>query len=1105
MKQTKLLFLLLLALLMSVTTTYAQTIGTEFTLSGITYRITAKDLQTHNNTVAVVTITGSGQVTIPASVQNSQDQEHYKVTSTIGWLDNQIQTGVTEVVFPEGLLSIADGSFRQCSNPTFTKITIPSTCTYVGPQCFITNPSFTEFSVATGNSTYKAVDGVLFTANGKTLVNCPSGKSGNYSIPTTVTTISDYAFSQCTKLDRITIPASVVNIASGKSFLTSASYYDVANDNPNYSHIDGVLCNKSQTTLISYPHHRIVNSHPYTIPASITTIGPSAFYVSNVSALNLNNVETIGDAAFQFSHSLETVNIGSKVTSIAEAAFSGCAKLANITVDNNNPNYKAIDNVLFTKDGIHLILCAALKSGNYTVPGGVKYIDGRAFTGTTRLGQVTVSKDVESIGTRAFAQSGATAIIFEAGSKLTTIKESAFYQASKIESVEIPASVSIIESQAFRYMNTLKTITIQDGSQLNTLGNYVFSNNPELTTVTFNGSTALTTIPEGTFSNDPKLASFEIPATVTTIAGRAFLNTPNLKTITFKSPAQIEIIGNGAFAYCGVESIVLPPSVREISEQAFDNCKNLKTIDIPASVTNVGMGAFNMCENLTDINVDNSNTRYSSLDGMLCSKDKKVLEVFPAGKANSKNTLLPYFEKVAAYAFYGSEKVTNITFPKSVTTIEERALALCKNLKTLSFMGIDNVPTLSENITYNSVDPKNITIYVRKAWYENTANDATISGYNSKFKEVHPSFVTAEGYDRGTEFFPTSDTNAGVIGFYTERTSVILHGSVTEVATTTPDRFGKTFPEKEYSVNSILDYAYQNTTKVRAIVVLDGMDYIGLDAFKGSTIEAVYFVDNTPGTLGAVNYEMPDNYPFKENQNIYVKESKVNDYKTAWEQGHTLNITHEIPQQTNKNGGSVCFPFDVKYPSGKGSNDIKPYVPVDYTYVYDATNPIVRAYSIDNYYVPAYVGALIRSKDVASVTSYCQMDEIQGHDETELINLGYDKNAENSMIGAVEDITISNEAGFLYYAFSKSQGKFVRLNDGVTFPFFKSYFRLKEEAVPAKGFNIVFEETAVTGIVDVTGSTKADSDVPYYNMNGMRVSNPQKGVYIHGGKKVIIK
>ena len=444
--------------------------------------------------------------------------------------------------------------------------------------------------------------------------------------------------------------------------------------------------------------------------------------------------------------------------------------------------------------------------------------------------------------------------------------------------------------------------------------------------------------------------------------------------------------------------------------------------------------------------------------------------------------------------------MTNITFPKTVTKIGQRAIALCDGLKSLSFMGEDAVPTLEENIMYKSGNLKNVTIFVRKKWYETSANKPTIDTYNNRFKEVHPSFVTATGYDRGTEFFPTSVDNVGVISFYQPRTSVIIQETAVEAEYT--DIYNKHWPTKDYTVSRILDFAYENTPTVRDIVVLADVGVIGLNAFKTSIpLNGIYFVGKTPATLSSNDYEKPGDYPFYSDQDIYVRPSVVDSYEGAWKGDHDLNITSKIPQQTKGHGGTVCFPFDVKYPSGKGNDDIKPYVPVDYSHVNDAYKPFVRAYSLDDYYIPAFTGAFIRSKQTAAVTSYCEMDDNQPH--TAISLTGYTPTADNRMFGAVEDTPITNEAGFQYYAFK--QGKLVKLNNGVNFPYFKAYLRLKKTA-GAKSYRLIFDDgddDETTGINELTES--GSDNAPYYNLNGIRVTRPTQGVYIRNGKKIIIK
>lgn len=1103
MKQTKVLLFLLLAMILSATGAYAQTVGTSFTVGNVTYRITVKDLTTPaNNTVEVTSIKGSGSITIPASVTNSQDKFDYKVTATAAGGMIAL-SGVTEVVLPEGLTTIGNGGFASC--PTLQKITIPASCTTIGTGCFATCTNLTTFNVASGNSNYQSnSDGVLFDNTGTTLVYYPSGKAGDYSVPSGITTINPTAFTGCRSLGKLTIPSTVTTMDfsdTSPSISGSATYIDVDDANTMYSDNDGVLCNKGQTSLLAYPYNRTLTS--YTVPSTITSIAPLAFYSSTIVSVDLANTKTIGNNAFQLCQSLTSVSIGKTVEDLGEGTFTGCFAITAFNVDEDNTHYMSKDGVIFTEDEKTLVLYPAGKQGDYAIPEGTVSIASQAFYNVQGIGKLTIPTTLTTINDRACAHAQIAGLTFTAPSSLKTIGASAFFN-TKMSTVTIPASVSSIGVSAFASCANLETAYLEDGSQITVMPGTVFASNPKLTTFKFLGSSALTKFNGTTFSNDPELESFEIPSGVTEIGRNTFQNTPKLTTVTFKEPASITTIGANAFASSGITSIELPSTVTTIKQQAFDNCTNLATINIPASVTSIETGTFNMCENLTAINVDASNSVYSSLDGMLCDKNKKELVVFPAGKADTRYTLIPNFTTVKSYAFYGSQKVTNITFPATITTIENYSIALCENLKSLSFMGEDNVPVLNANIMYKSGNVNQVTVYVRKKWYESHATD--VATYNATFKEVHPSFVSASGYDRGMEFFPTSTTNVGAISFYTPRTSVIIDKTATETAYT--DVYGHAWPTKTYDVSSILDYAYQNTAMVKDIVVLADVGVIGLDAFKaGSQLKGVYFVGDTPASLNSVDYELSSDYPFNDGQTIYVKESKVSDYQTAWTQGHTLNITYKIPQQTNKVGGSVCFPFDVKYPSGQGGNDIKPYVLMDYSHAYDASNPFVKAYSIDNYYVPAFVGALIRSKNTLSVNSYCQMDEEQAHDKSALTTLGYSETANNRMVGAVEDITIANESGFQYYAFSKNQGKFVKLKDGATFPYFKAYFRMASSAAsPAKGFSIMFDDdNTVTGIDSVTEVGKDSDKAPYYNLNGMRVSKPTKGVYIHNGKKVIIK
>ena len=117
---------------------------------------------------------------------------------------------VTSVTIPDGVTSIGDQAFSFCTS--MTNIMIPDSVTNVGTQTFSECPSLTAVTVDPLNPAYSSVDGVLFDKTQATLILCPGGKAGSYTIPNSVTSISEWAFDSCVALTNVTIPNSVTGI-----------------------------------------------------------------------------------------------------------------------------------------------------------------------------------------------------------------------------------------------------------------------------------------------------------------------------------------------------------------------------------------------------------------------------------------------------------------------------------------------------------------------------------------------------------------------------------------------------------------------------------------------------------------------------------------------------------------------------------------------------------------------------------------------------------------------------------------------------------------------------------------------------------------------------
>ncbi|RRD01935.1 leucine-rich repeat domain-containing protein [Prevotella sp. OH937_COT-195] len=1132
MKRLRILLLLLLASVMSVTTAFAQSVGTVFTVGNCEYRVSKKDVTSTPKVyeVEVRHVHGSGKIVIPAKVRTPEgmDQEEYNVVGSMAW-SSKADDSVTEIEFSEGFKKFSTGSFR---NTKLKKIVIPASCEAVENGSFAGCEQMERFEVKTGSANYKSnTDGSLLSLDGTKLVRVPASKTGPYTVPDGVQEIMPTAFSNCKKMTVITIPASVNKVSDlddFPSFSSSGTHFTVNGGNTTFCDKDGLLCSKDGTKLVHVPYEydQLGSDKKLTVPASVTEVLKNAAVNCFMKSLDLNKVKTIGKNAFASCGALESVNIGKDVEKIGEGSFSNCVKVKAFNVASENAKYKSDNGIIYTKDLAeqHLLIYPTGKEATeYTVLENTVHIDANAFTDVVYLEKINIAKTVKDIGMAAFKSAKKLKEIkFLPTSQLEEIGENAF-QYSKLENITIPASVKKLGDATFADVKTLKKVHFAVGSQLDRLPPFLFQNNESLEEVVFDGENKLTSIGSFVFLNCQKLKMFKMPKGVKTIASGAFKGASGMETIEFETPSSLKSIANGAFADCGIKHINLPESVTFIEALAFDHCTKLTEIMIPKNVQKIDAGAFNFCEGLLEFEVDEANPHFSELDGMLSSKDRKTLKVFPAGKADSKYTLLPYFEKVDEFAFYACSKLSNITFPRTITEIGDRSIALCKNLKSFSFMGKDNVPVLKKDILYESTKPEDITVYVRKAWFEKPENEATIRNYNTMFKEVHPSFVPTTGYDRGIEFFPTSMEYVGVISFnefndllntdpdtLKPRTSVIILPKAKEKGYT--DKFGKEHPEKDYDVSSVLDFAFENEQTAKAITFLADIEYIGLKAFmyngSSNSIENLYFVGDKPAELGSKIFKSYSvDYPFTETQNIYVKESKVDTYKHKWRTDFfELQITHKIPQKTHKNGGTVCFPFDVKYPQGQGDEDIKPYIPKDYEHAHDIKDPFVRAYSLDDYYVPAFVGVFIRSKNKETVTSYCQMDELQKHVTTTLQTAGAYNPATYRMKGMVQDTIIHNGNEELY-AFKKSTGKLVKLKDGARFPYFKAYLRMPPAGSGAKPFSIVFDdEPVVTGIEEINTLPEDNANDAYYNINGTRVVTPkQKGVYIRNGKKVIVE
>ena len=142
--------------------------------------------------------TGLTSVTIPGSVTNT------------GNVTFEGCTGLTNVVISNGVTSIGSVTFYQCAG--LTSVTIPSSVTSIGFLPFEDCTNLMAIVVDIANPSYCSIDGVLFDKDQIVLIQYPAGKGGSYTVPSTITSIGDQTFIDCTGLTNITIPSNMNSI-----------------------------------------------------------------------------------------------------------------------------------------------------------------------------------------------------------------------------------------------------------------------------------------------------------------------------------------------------------------------------------------------------------------------------------------------------------------------------------------------------------------------------------------------------------------------------------------------------------------------------------------------------------------------------------------------------------------------------------------------------------------------------------------------------------------------------------------------------------------------------------------------------------------------------
>lgn len=530
---------------------------------------------------------------VPTNITTDNTCFSYNASGVITKYDYSCgnEVSIPESIDGVNIKSIANDAFVASDN------TRPLQSINMENASYLTTFSFSDFT----NLKHATLPRTLVEIPQKAFFNCPLT---TINLPGTVEKIGNYAFEGTSLSGSLYLPNSLKAIGMGAfaslkltGTLTIPDSVTTISSEAFYNNKFTKLVigpNSSLTTIGNNAFRNNQISNAIALPKSLTTVGYNAFRANSIPKLALNyGLKNIGYEAFESNKITGTINIPVTVEKIDTQAFN--SNQIEAVIFNKNSALTTLGSYAFAQNKISNVIMIpknlkAIQEFTFwsNIISGVTFEEGsqlksigkRAFqlnydsNGATITGSLNIPPSVESVGFMAFKEAlkNIDELNFGENSQLKTIYSAAF-AVSHIKKVTIPKSVTTMErnmSQGAAFQSAgIKELIFEEGSQLETIDNAVFSQNSiskvvipksvktinplafyrnRISSLTFEEGSQLTTIGNEAFNNNSLTNDGlgKLPSTLTTLATNAFISNPSLTKITLTSPTDIDGWADGS-------------------------------------------------------------------------------------------------------------------------------------------------------------------------------------------------------------------------------------------------------------------------------------------------------------------------------------------------------------------------------------------------------------------------------------------------------------------------------------------------------------------------------------------------------------------------------